>query len=133
MSTLTHFLLLIGPALFFLGMGVVGLVRPAFVLGLFQVRVESAAGRGEVRAVYGGFGLAVAALLVLVATSSAATLAVPSCSGVVLAIGVSVGAMAGGRLLSALIDRELALYPTLFFAGVELALAGSLLWWWHAT
>ena len=44
-------------------MGVYALVVPAAILAPFGVPVESPDGRAEVRAVYGGFGIAVAALL----------------------------------------------------------------------
>ncbi|WP_442942185.1 hypothetical protein [Nonomuraea sp. NBC_00507] len=43
-------------AVFFAGMGVYGLVAPGTLVAPFGIRVPSAGGRNEVRAVYGGFG-----------------------------------------------------------------------------
>ena len=42
----------------FAAMGLLALARPADVLAQFGVSVETPEGRNEVRAVYGGFGLA---------------------------------------------------------------------------
>lgn len=121
-------LLVLAPAAFFFGMGAVGLVRPAFVLGLFGVRVDTASGRNEVRAVYGGFDLVVAALLASVVFAPQ-----PWSTGIVVALGASVAAMSVGRILGAILERDFSPYPTLFFAAVEAALAASLLGWWHAS
>jgi hypothetical protein len=127
--------LIVLPALFFFGMGVAGLARPAFVLGLFGVRVDTASGRSEVRAVYGGFGLVVAALLASVVLAPQ-----PWSSGIVVTVGASVGAMAIGRMIGAIWERDFSPYPTLFFALVEAALCASLLGaaalqlgWWHVS
>jgi hypothetical protein len=50
-------------ATFLAGMGSVALVKPALIWKPFGVAPTTPAARNEVRAVYGGFGLAVAALL----------------------------------------------------------------------
>ena len=48
----------------FAGMGLYALGVPAGIPAFLGERLETADGRSEVRAVYGGFGLAVAAVLV---------------------------------------------------------------------
>ena len=50
-------------AFFFLGMGVYALATPAALLRPFGVTPETPTSRSEIRAVYGGFGLAIAAVL----------------------------------------------------------------------
>lgn len=65
-------------ALFMLGMGLCALVRPAFVVTFVGLVPSTADARNEVRAVYGGFGVAMAALLVF--TSGDATLRPVCCS-----------------------------------------------------
>lgn len=50
-------------AVFFLGMGVYALTAPASLIRPFGVALESLVARSEARAVYGGFGLAIAAVL----------------------------------------------------------------------
>ena len=80
-------------------MGLLALPRPAAVLAQFGVTLDTADGRNEVRAVYGGFGLAVAALLVIAALGDPAT-----AEGIVVATAFALIGMAGGRLLSAAIE-----------------------------
>jgi hypothetical protein len=48
-------------------MGITALVRPQVIGHFFRVRFDSLDGRNEVRAVYGGFGVAMAAVLILAA------------------------------------------------------------------
>lgn len=48
--------------LFFLGMGLYGLAAPRALARPFAIAVETPAARAEVRAVYGGFGVAVAGI-----------------------------------------------------------------------
>ncbi|NAS25866.1 DUF4345 domain-containing protein [Herbidospora sp. NEAU-GS84] len=79
-------------AIFFAGMGVYGLVAPEKLVAPFGMRVTSADGRSEVRAVYGGFGLATAAALILAALD-ASTLR----DGVLVAVALALGGMAVGR------------------------------------
>lgn len=108
-------------AVFFAGMGVYGLAAPDALVAPFGVRLDGAEGRTEVRAVYGGFGLAIAALL-------AASVAVADLrDGAVLAVAVALGGMALGRLVSRLVDRPARFYPIWFFFWVEAVLAGLLL------
>jgi len=106
-------------ALFFLWMGASALVVPQRVLALFDVSVMSAAGRNEVRAVYGGFGVA-GSFLLLVGTR------VPSLRpGILVTLATAVAGMAVGRLVSVVVDRSPAFYPWLFFA-TEIVIAATL-------
>ncbi len=118
-------LVLLVAALFAL-MGVVALARPENILAYFGIATLTRDGRNEVRAVYGGFGLAIAGLLCAARFSEAIR------SGAVLAVAVALLGMAAGRLISALLDGMPGRYPRLFL-GVELAgaamLLGALQWW----
>jgi hypothetical protein len=114
------FVLITATATFFFLMGITALWKPEQVVAYFGTTSLTRDGRNEVRAVYGGFGVAVAVLLW-------STLWVPALrSGVLVAIAVSLGGMASGRFASALADGSPGLYPWLFCA-VELALAAALL------
>ena len=108
-------------AAMFAGMGVLALLRPAAVLAQFGVAVETAAGRNEVRAVYGGFGLAAAALLAVAALDDPAT-----AEGIVVAFAFALFGMAGGRLLGAIDERPGGLFPVWVYFAVEIA-GGALL------
>ena len=56
-------------AVFFLGMGVYALAAPAALVRPFGITLAEDASRSEVRAVYGGFGLAIAAVLAYAAVA----------------------------------------------------------------
>ena len=114
-------LLVIAVAVFFLGMGIVALWRPALVLGLFGTVVNTSEGCNEVRAVYGGYGVAMGVLL-------AGSFAMPASfrSSILLCVAVAVLGMMIGCLISFGIDRRAGFYPLLFL-GVEAALFFSLL------
>jgi hypothetical protein len=104
----------------FAGMGTAALIRPAWIGGFFDVRITSVDGRNEVRAVYGGFGLAMAVALVL-------AIEVPGLrAGVLACVSLAMAGMAGGRLISALFERP-GFWPW-FFGGIE-AVAAALLAW----
>jgi Domain of unknown function (DUF4345) len=103
-------------------MGAAALVRPADVLAQFGVAVETADGRNEVRAVYGGFGLAVAVLLAVAALGDPAT-----AEGIVVAVAVALFGMAAGRLLSAVRERPTGLYPVWTYFAIEIAAGAALL------
>lgn len=104
-------------------MGAGALVRPALVLAQFGVEVGTADGRNEVRAVYGGFGLAVAALVVVAALGSPA-----AAEGIFLAVAFALVGMAAGRLVGAAIERPGGIYPVWVYFAVELVGAAGLLW-----
>jgi hypothetical protein len=104
-------------AIGFAGMGVAALVRPAFIWAPFGVEPSTPEARSEVRAVYGGFGIAIAALLVL--TDDSAGLR----GGVLVAVAVSLLGMATGRVVSALVEPRTLLRSPGFFLLVEVGLA----------
>ena len=107
-------------AAFFFMMGAVALARPEQIVAYFGTPSLTRDGRNEVRAVYGGFGVAVGLLLL-------GTLWLPSLRpGVLVAVGIALLGMAIGRLVSALLDGSPGFVPWLF-CGVELALSGALL------
>jgi len=107
-------------AVFFLCMGLYALALPERVLSLFGVPVTTRDGRNEVRAVYGGFGVAIGVLLV-------AALRVPALRpGVLVCVAVALLGMAGGRVAATLMDGRPGFFP-LLFGGVELAMALALL------
>ena len=97
---------------FFAGMGVFALAAPARLVASFGITLAAATGRSEVRAVYGGFGLAIAAVL-------AAAAAVPELrTGVLVTVGAALAGMAAGRVVSAF-DGPTAFYPNWFYCLVE--------------
>jgi len=108
-------------AVFFLGMGVYGLVAPSALVRPFGMRADAPESRSEVRAVYGGFGVAVAALL------GAAAFDVGGIrTGAVIAVAVALAGMAFGRLVSRVVDSGTAFYPVWFYFCVEVVAAGLL-------
>lgn len=108
-------------AAFFAGMGLVALLQPERVLAFFGTRQLTRDGRNEVRAVYGGFGMAVAMLLLCTLSLLPAER-----DGILLAIAVALLGMAAGRVISTLFDGPPGRWPLVFFA-VELMLAAMLL------
>jgi hypothetical protein len=108
-------------AIFFAGMGLAALISPSFIWAPFGVVPSTPASRNEVRAVYGGFGLAVAGLLVAADRASDGFR-----EGALVAVAVALAGMAAGRLVSLVVEPAgLRGYPALFL-GVEVALAGAL-------
>ncbi len=107
-------------ALFFATMGAFALVWPERVVAFFGTAGLTVDGRNEVRAVYGGFGIAVGGVLV-------AALRAPGWGpGAFLAISVALFGMAAGRIVSLAADGDAGRYPWLYF-GVELMLGAALL------
>lgn len=102
----------------FAGMGFYALLWPAKIGRFFDVRIESVDGRNETRAVYGGFGIAIAAAL-LIATQNAQLH-----DGVVFSVACALAGMAGGRVFGVIIERPGA-WPWIF-GGIE-ALAAAVL------
>jgi len=102
-------------------MGAGALIMPSRVTRQFGMPDLSAAGRSEVRAVYGGYGLAMAACLI-------ACLFAPVLKpGVCLTLAAALGGMAVGRAVSAIIDRTLPRLPALYLL-LEAGMAGLLLY-----
>jgi dolichol kinase len=102
--------------LFYLALGLAALARPTTLLSGFGLAAEGVDARNEVRAVYGGFPLAVAGLVAWSLSGA------PHATGILLALAVASLGMAVGRLMSAVIDRRIGRLPALFIC-VELALA----------
>ncbi len=117
MSTVLPFVV----ALFFLGMGIYALAAPAALIRPFRITADTPESRSEVRAVYGGFGIAVAAALG-VAVFHGGDLR----QGVLLTVALALTGMAAGRVFSRLVDRATAFYPIWFYCCVEIVAAGLL-------
>lgn len=109
-------------ALLFAGMGVAALIRPMLVLETFGTSLATADARNEVRAVYGGFGVAVAAVLTVAAAGNG-----PLGRGIVLTVGVALASMAAGRLVSRVVERPTGFYPVWFWFCAEVVMAAMLL------
>ncbi|WP_394617690.1 DUF4345 domain-containing protein [Lentzea sp. JNUCC 0626] len=107
-------------AVFFLGMGSYALAAPAALVRPFHLTAQTPEARSEIRAVYGGFGLAIAAVLVLALVRDDLR------TGVVVTVAAALAGMALGRLVSRLADRPTAFYPVWFYFGVEAVTAGLL-------
>ena len=106
-------------AVFFAGMGVSALVAPAALVRPFGLVASSATSRSEVRAVYGGFGLAVAGVLGWCAVGDDQLR-----TGAARAVGIALAGMAAGRLISRLVDSPTAFYPIWFYFLVEAVMSG---------
>jgi hypothetical protein len=107
-------------AALFAGMGVFALAWPGRVMAIFGNTELTLAGRNEVRAVYGGFGLAAASVLVW------GLLSPRLAPGIFFAMGLALWGMAAGRAISVLIDKKADAMLWLFFAS-ELAMGGILI------
>ena len=107
-------------AVFFFGMGICAFVQPKSVVSFMQLVPETVDARNEIRAVYGGFGIAVSALLVYAAYHDDIR------SGVLVAVAAALLGMAFGRIVSLFIERP-GKWPLIFIV-VESGLAGLLLW-----
>ncbi|MFF5984762.1 DUF4345 domain-containing protein [Streptomyces olindensis] len=110
-------------ALFFLGMGLYGLAAPSALVRPFGIELTLPEARAEVRAVYGGFGVAVGALLAWAALGDPGDLR----SGVVLTVAVSLAGMAFGRLVARAVERPSAFCPSWFYFWVEVVGAALLI------
>ena len=113
--------LLVVVAAFFLAMGVYALVAPAALARPFGIAIGSPAARSEIRAVYGGFGVAVAVVLVVAAADAGGTR-----TGIAVTVAAALAGMAVGRVISRLADKATAFYPVWFYFCVELVAAGLL-------
>ncbi len=111
--------LIVAVAVGFGVMGLVGLARPERILGYFGMGPLTSGMRNEVRAVYGGFGLSVAGLLI-------AALEIPSLrEGILISLAVAVGGMALGRCVSLALERPEGRWPVVFL-GMEVIMAIAL-------
>jgi hypothetical protein len=112
---------IVAVSVFFLGMGVFALVSPAALVRPFRLAADANESRSEVRAVYGGFGIAIAAVLGVAASDPGGLR-----SGVVITVAAALAGMAAGRLVSRVIDGPTGFYPIWFYFWVE-SLAAALL------
>lgn len=106
---------------FFAGMGLYALAAPAAILRPFDYDLRTAAARAEVRGVYGGFGLAMAAVLGYAAVAPAEVR-----TGILITVGAALAGMAVGRAISAVFDEGTSFYPNWFYCVVEAVGAGAL-------
>jgi hypothetical protein len=106
---------------FFAGMGVYALTAPAALIRPFSITLGGAVSRSEIRAVYGGFGLAIAAVLAYAAVAGGDIRA-----GILITVGAALAGMAFGRLVSAVVDDRTAFYPNWFYCLVEAVAAAAL-------
>jgi hypothetical protein len=107
-------------AVFFLGMGLYALAAPASLIRPFGVTLSRPESRAEVRAVYGGFGLAIAGVLGYAALNPSVGQAI------LITVAVALAGMAVGRLISAVVDERTAFYPNWFYFLLEVVLAAAL-------
>lgn len=110
-------------AAFFLAMGLYALILPASLARPFRIRIDAPEARSEIRAVYGGFGIAIAAVLVIAMFTDTSVR-----HGIAITVGAALAGMAFGRVVSRLADRPTAFYPVWFYFLVEVVAAGALFW-----
>lgn len=109
-------------AVFFFAMGAFALVSPHATVRPFGITLPEPASRSEVRAVYGGYGVATGAILTVAAFDPGFHR-----SGITITVAVALARMAVGRLVSAVVDKRTAFYPNWFYFGVETVGATALL------
>ncbi len=109
-------------ALLFLGMGAYGLLAPTALTRPLGMRLVGPQARSEVRAVYGGFGLAVGLLLVAAAWNVGDIR-----PGALTAVAVALLGMASGRLVARATEPTGGFYPVWFYFSLELTAATILL------
>ena len=105
---------------FFLAMGLVALAVPERVSATFGTPTLTAEGRNEVRAVYGGFGVALGVLLLVAPRLPAIR------QGVLVCAAVALAGMAAGRVLALAVERPRRFYPCGFYLTVEALMAAVL-------
>jgi hypothetical protein len=108
-------------AVFFLGMGFYALAAPASLIRPFGITLGEAASRSEVRAVYGGFGLAIAGVLVFAAFHEGDIR-----NGILITVGTALAGMAFGRVAAAVLGDRTSFYPNWFYCLVEIIAGGAL-------
>lgn len=106
---------------FFAGMGCYALAAPTAIIRPFGITLGEAASRSEVRAVYGGFGLAIAGVLGYAAVADGDVR-----TGILITVGAALAGMAFGRLVSAVVDERTSFYPNWFYCLVEATAAAAL-------
>jgi len=104
-----HAALILVVLLAFAAMGLIAIVAPLRVVEQFDIKALTAVGRNEVRAVYGGFGLAMSSVLAV------ALIASPLKAGICFAVGAALAGMALGRVVSAISDRFIGKFSLIYF------------------
>lgn len=107
-------------AIAFALMGIGALVSPTAVTRQFGIPSLTADGRSEVRAVYGGFGLAIAGVLVYAVINTDLR------EGIAVTVAIALFGMAAGRLISAALDRSMSKVAALYLV-IEVVGGGLLL------
>ena len=107
---------------FFLAMGTYALLTPATLAAPFRLAAQSPESRSEIRAVYGGFGIAMAVVLGLAALDVGDLR-----TGAVTTVGLALIGMAAGRIVSRIVYSAVGFYPIWFYFGVELVAGTTLL------
>ena len=102
-------------------MGIYALAAPAALIRPFGITLGESASRSEVRAVYGGFGLAIAGVLAYAAVHDGDLR-----KGILITVGAALAGMAFGRIVSAVVDDRTAFYPNWFYCLVEAVAAAAL-------
>ncbi len=115
------FLLVSFVALFFLIMGLWALLFPDSLADLVGFTLDVDRGPNEIRAVYGGFGVAMAGMAWWAVLSS------PPATGLLTALGIALIGMAAGRAVSMVFEGHLPTFGLLTGTG-ELILACALFW-----
>lgn len=111
-------------AMLFLLMGLAGIFRPMQILNLLSVKETTPEMRNEARAVYGGFGIAIAVALFL--TTRLDGLRV----GVLFTVALALLGMAFGRIASLLVERPAGKNPYIFLIlEILLSLALGYAYW----
>ncbi len=108
-------------ALFFLVMGLWAIFLPDSLADLVGFSLDVDRGPNEIRAVYGGFGIAMAGMAWWAVLSS------PAATGMLVALGIALIGMAAGRVISLALEGRLPTFGLLAGTG-ELALACALFW-----
>lgn len=107
-------------SLFWLWLGVMAFRYPKHLLRGFGIEAPVPDSWNEVRAIYGGFPLALAGLLMT------APFLPRLIDGIALTVGVATLGMCIGRCASAILDRSFGRMPRIF-AAIEFAIAGILI------
>jgi hypothetical protein len=108
-------------SVFFAGMGIYALAAPAALIRPFGITLGESASRSEVRAVYGGFGLAISGVLVYAAVEDGDIR-----KGILITVGAALAGMAFGRIVSAVLGDRTGFYPNWFYFLVEAVAAAAL-------
>ena len=108
-------------ALFFLIMGLWALFLTDSFADLVGFSLDVYRGPNEIRAVYGGFGIAMAIM------AWGAVFSSPPALGLLTALAIALVGMAAGRMVSMMIEGGVPIYGLLAGTG-ELALACALFW-----